>query len=498
MNRSILLLLFPLLSLASLVTAAGADRQFVPDLVLKQDDITVLMAVDARRSPGLEPWQPGGHGKFFVTGWSDARQQVEWTVTNPEAAEQEAALLVRTQDARALRVEITAAGRTVSGNVPVKPGQWQRVSVEGRLPLPAGESAVTLRLLPADGADGFRAEVHALELARPGVRAELERRAAALRADTEWFRRARYGIMVHWTDQSMPRHGERLPYAEAVKAFDVARFAEQMQSTGAGFVVFTTSHAHQVFPAPLKSLDRILPGRTTERDLVAELADALRERGMKLFLYYHLGSQQDPEWLDATGFWDTDTTALFRHWQAIVGEAGERYGDRLAGWWFDDGSTGYYYRSPPWEALARAAKTGHAGRLITFNAWELANPTAFHDFSAGEGCEHPGGVDGLLPPNAGGRYPSGSHAGLQASACLVTESAWVHHRRDAAPAPPKWTVDQLTERLHRFIAHENVPIFNFEITQDGLIGEETLALFREAARRLGETPPAHSREVGRP
>ncbi|MFO1524106.1 MAG: hypothetical protein U1G05_19190 [Kiritimatiellia bacterium] len=41
-------------------------------------------------------------------------------------------------------------------------------------------------------------------------------------------------------------------------AFDAEAFAERMARTGAGFVVFTTSHAEQMFPAPLASLDAVL------------------------------------------------------------------------------------------------------------------------------------------------------------------------------------------------------------------------------------------------
>jgi alpha-L-fucosidase len=74
-----------------------------------------------------------------------------------------------------------------------------------------------------------------------------------------------------------------------VRDFDVAKFTEQVAQTGAQFVCITTSHALMYFPAPLKSLDRILPGRTAHRDLVADIADALGKRGIRLMLYYHLG-----------------------------------------------------------------------------------------------------------------------------------------------------------------------------------------------------------------
>jgi alpha-L-fucosidase len=144
--------------------------------------------------------------------------------------------------------------------------------------------------------------------------------------------------MVHWTKETMLLQGAPKAYDQTVNDFSVEQFAGDMQKTGAGFVVFTTAHGFQYFPAPLESLDKILPGRTARRDLVADLADALAKRGMKLFLYYHLGTQADSAWTKASGFWDTDTSRFFNNWQAIISEVGERYGENYAR---GQGVTGY-------------------------------------------------------------------------------------------------------------------------------------------------------------
>jgi len=299
----------------------------------------------------------------------------------------------------------------------------------------------------------------------------------------------------------MPLHGERKPYDQAVAEFDAEAFAATKPAPVSCIVVFTTSHAFQFFPAPLAALDRVMPGRTSRRDLVADLAEALGRRGLKLFLYYHLGAGSDPDWLAASGFWETDTTRFFRTWQAIVSEAGERYGDRLAGWWFDDGAVTYYYRSAPWEQLARAAKAGFPQRLIAFNPWELNSPTEFQDLFAGEGFGEPEGYNRLLTPGGNGRYPSGTHRGLQGSACLVAGGEWVHTRPDTPPAPPSWDPAQLTALLKGFIACRSVPIFNLEITQDGHLPPESIALFRQVAAGLpisrGAQPGVDGSSLGR-
>jgi hypothetical protein len=467
-----------------LLTATLGRAAFIPAFKLKADDYTVLMAVDAKLADGLVPFQSGGHGKFHVERWQRPDQQASWTITTAEAADHAVQILVRQDGNQELRLDVRAAGKTLTGTLPPGARRWQRIVLPGTLALPRGESTLTLRLSSTAGSEPFNASVHAIELVRPAVRDALHRKALALRADPTWFQQARFGTMVHWTSQSMPLAGDPLPYDQAVAAFDVDAFADQMKQTGAGFVVFTTSHAHQYFPAPLAALDRILPGRTAKRDLVADLAAALGKRGLKLMLYFHPGAADDPAWLAASGFWETDTTRFFTNWQAVIREAGERYGERLAGWWFDDGSTNYYYRSAPWEQLARAAKAGHPGRLTGFNPWELNNPTEFHDFFTGEGFQDPRGHNELLPSGGDGRYPSGTHQGLQASACLIMESDWLHRPKDTPLNPPKWSAEQLAPLLKDFVARKNVPIFNLEVSQEGRVSPLSLDVLRQASAGL--------------
>lgn len=474
----------PALFAVLLIPMNSASAKFTPDFQLKPDNITVLMAVDAELSEGLERVSLSGHGKFQVKSWSRPDQFASWKISTPEAAAYEAYVLIKRPSNRPLKLDLAVGDAAVTADLPSNRYNWQRVKLEGLLTLPAGQSTLTLRLAPASGKGLFSAEVHAVELVRPEVREDLEKRALAVRSNTKWFQEARYGMMVHWTRQSMPLEGDQKPYAEAVANFDVEKFSDEMAATGAGFVVLTTSHAYQYFPGPNQALDAILPGRTTERDLPAELAAALKKRGMKLFLYFHVGAENDPEWLKASGFWETDTTKFFNTIEAILTEAGKRYGDSLAGWWFDDGATNLYYRSAPWEVLARAAKAGNPSRLISFNAWELNNPTQFHDFCTGESVYDPRGIDRLLTPQDKGFYPSGTHAGLQASANLISDTDWVHTKRDTPPSGPRWTVDQLTKLLREFIANKNVPIFNIAITQDGEVSPETIALFREAGKAV--------------
>jgi hypothetical protein len=465
------------------VNAMALSGAFVPDFRVQPDDCTVLMAADAQRPPELKPFQPGAHGKFHVTGWTRPEQALEWEITVPEEGAYSVNILLQRHGSQALRVEVTGATQAVSGLVPASLRGWTRQTLDGQLRLPAGKQRLVLRARSETDPHSFSASVFSIELVRPAVRERLHTAALQLRSDTRWLQDSRYGLMCHWTSQSFPRRGERKPYHQAVQDFDVEGFTEQVRQTGAGFVVLTTSHAQHFFPAPLESLDHILPGRTARRDLVADLADALGRRGVKLFLYYHLGASSDPAWLKATGFWETDTSRLFNNWTAMISEIGERHGTRLAGWWFDDGAISYYYRSAPWERLATAAKAGHAGRLVAFNPWELPSPTEFQDYFCGEGNTDPS-MGGWVAIGGNGYISGGTHQGLQACVTLITEQDWVHARKDTDIGPPKWKVPELAGMLNEFIARKNVPIFNLEIYQEGALAPKSVELFRQAAAQL--------------
>ncbi len=93
-----------------------------------------------------------------------------------------------------------------------------------------------------------------------------------VRANTDWLAKCRYGVGVHWTAQTMPRKGPPLSFQKAVAAFDVKRFVAQLVYAGADYLLLTCTHALQTLPAPHPVIDRILPGRTSRRDLIPRWA----------------------------------------------------------------------------------------------------------------------------------------------------------------------------------------------------------------------------------
>jgi alpha-L-fucosidase len=308
-----------------------------------------------------------------------------------------------------------------------------------------------------------------------------------VRAHTDWLAKCRYGIGVHWTAQTVPRKGSPLPFQKAVDAFDVKRFVDQLVFAGADCLLFTSTHALQMLPAPHPVIDRILPGRTCKRDLIAELADALAAKGMPLLVYYNhsCNSKDDPPWEQAVGYHDRDKNRLTQNLLEIVGWMGERYKDKIKAWWFDSPYS-LDLRGPhnsvttdmkgfqfPWERFTVAAKLGYPTRLVTYNAGvnQTFLYTTHQDYWAGEM------VDLKHPPKA--RFlPNG----LQwfGWTCLE-DRAWVHHQPNTEIPKPLYADEEVVSFVRTCNSHHAPMTFNVGICQDGTMAEASV----EQLRRLG-------------
>lgn len=489
-SASILFLLFGLNAISQ-----EEESQFIPDNVLKLDNYTVLIAQDGRLSDNLHAVRKQDHRKFHVGGWNNSSQQISWEVTVPATDNYEVNVLLAHKSPDPFFVEVRS-GNSVTSRISdhSENQEWRRLGLNGTLRLPRGKQTVVLKLRPCRTNGELDVFVYSIELVLPAVRERLGKAARAMRADCEWFRQAKYGLMFHWVPGVLPRSGDPKPYAEAVRDFNVPAFVDQVVQTGAGFVTLTTSHARHFFPAPLRSLDAILPGRTAQRDLISELADALGEHGIKLMLYYHLGANSDPEWQKASGFWDTNPERFFANWMSMMTEIGNRYGAKVAGYWFDDGSMNYDYRSAPWEALAKAAKSGYAQRMIAYNPWVHPSPTEFQDYYTGELNWDPS-VQGTLNVENDGIISEGAYRGLQASAALTMEDDWGRSEKNTEIPLPKMTAEELARTIQRFGEFKNVPMFNLMIYEDGTVSPRTIEVFREARKLLANVAGPEKRTV---
>jgi hypothetical protein len=338
-------------------------------ILIQSDRSTLLMGDEATITGALHPGVVGDGGKRLqVRNWNTADDSFTWEVQAPASGEFNVTALTKCKGAV---LELTCGPHKLECGVPTA---WDRIEM-GRLKLSRGKHQITLRASqPVE-----RMEFYSLELIEPRLGEALLRQAKEMRSDSSWMRKAKYGVQFHWTSMSAPRHGERKLYQEACCAFPVKEFASLVNSTGAGYVIITTSHAQYYFPAPIKAIDRLKPGRTSERDLVSDWIDALGAYGIKLMLYYHVGHgdwKQIDGWWRATGYDPKNPTPFLDTWTAIITEVGQRYGEGLAGWFFDDGCV-YYPLNPDFRKLTASAKAGNPARLVCYNPWVLAAPHRF-------------------------------------------------------------------------------------------------------------------------
>ena len=292
-------------------------QPYKPDFILKRDRYTNLLVFDAERSPGIFPIldiPSFRHIKFWAENWNSHAQWVFWEVSSTADDRYLVNILCNSLKSGTVQFEVQSDGQSVTGRtMNSDTAEFDRIQLDGSLLMHKGKNKLTLKIKPLNDKDSFNISVHGIELVRPSVKKEYDELAKNFHKHmyAGWYRQCRYGLFITWTSQVFPRNGERKDYNTAVSEFNVDGFVNQVVKTGAGLVVFNTAHAEMYFPAPIKALDSILPGRTTKRDLIAELSHALALHGVKLFLYYHLGCVTDPVWTKTSGFWETDDSRFF-------------------------------------------------------------------------------------------------------------------------------------------------------------------------------------------
>jgi hypothetical protein len=357
-------------------------------------------------------------------------------------------------------------------------GRWSfnfdRKRLDGRLYLTRGINPVTLRLAGTDTTQVVRLRcLEILPAAADAAITAAAESARAHRASTEWFVKAGYGVMFHWTDFTQPRDGVKRPYPEAVDAFDVDTFAKLIVDTGAAYVIFTLNHAHPHCPAPIQSWETVHPGWTARRDLIGDIADALEKRGIKFLLYINSPVLTKLGGIGATGMYElTCSEERFTEiHKNVLSEIGSRYRDRLAGYWFDSWYQSLAaYPDVPIEAIYRYCKIGNPDRITAFNFWIFPVLTPWQDYWAGE-------LNSLQDSFESRRIQKGAGKGFQSHGMVSMLPSWVHSETDPIP-PPQFSTRDLIAHVKANMEHQAVTTINIGIYQDGTIEQSSLDMMR--------------------
>ena len=398
-----------------------------------------------------------------------------WMATMDREGEYRATI-VYSADTPGAAFTLTLGSTVVTGTLAVQAGVFENplmdfgrtVAIESTR-LPRGTLRVELRIPNRKAQLRIRSiDIEPVPTAEAAIQ---ERKIAQERASTDWLARAAYGVMFHWTSESTPRRGPALPYHRAVDAFDVAAFAGMVENTGARYVIFTVNHAQPHCPAPIESWERIHPGSTTKRDLLGEITDALEVRNIRLMLY--IASHTVGKLRVSTG------AEYLRIHKETLQEIGQRYGARVAGYWFD----GWYqtleaYPEIDPHDLLPHVRAGNAARLVAFNSWIYPVETPWQDYWAGE-------VGDVVRPAVSRYMTSGAVSGLQSHFLLFADAPWVHSVLDSEMEPLRFSDESLIEFVKKNAQNEAAVTINLGIYQDGSIGEAArrqMAALRQAIR----------------
>lgn len=301
----------------------------------------------------------------------------------------------------------------------------------------------------------------------------------------EWMKHS-VGVSFHWTTHTTGTDGSSGPYEDAVNGFDVDRFVSALRDAGVGHCIFTLAHAKQYLAFRNEPLEALLPGRTTERDLIGELTDGLSAAGIRFIAYYNhsCNGNDDTEWKDACGYSAGIRGNLDRFAENIcdiVSFTARRYGEKLAGWWFDSAYS-VDPRGPhnsiscemgdwrfPWDKLVDAAKAGYADCAVTVNSGIGCGflYTPRQEFYAGETVR----LDEAFPP-----VPDN---GMCDHRWICIDNAnWVFG--GTAPhafSDPRFENEAVLAFVRENLAKGRMTTFNMEIDRSGRINPKALAQF---------------------
>lgn len=337
---------------------------------------------------------------------------------------------------------------------------------------------------------------------------------------SEWMK-GKYGIMVDWLSPNfdttkinktpLPEKGAyKNDLNEAVNGFDVNRFMKDFDQSGAEWLIFTIGQNTGTYASPNSVIDSLAgKGHTSKRDLVLEIAKAVKKRGKRFIAYLPCEIRVNESLLK--GFaWNpelnTDQAEFQRLYLKAVREWAVRFGKNLDGWWFD----GCYSNHPifdnkqmNWEAWYDAARAGNMDAVLTFNDGSylksIIKPIVpEHDYLSGEQLVIIDGKLRLGLKKEGYKLYLPQSAYVEGTQCLnhtllTIDAYWAHNSESAkfpewanypykgnqlptpdGMEPPAYSDKELQMFVKNYTDIGGAVTLNVGIFQEGHIGKLTL------------------------
>jgi hypothetical protein len=294
---------------------------------------------------------------------------------------------------------------------------------------------------------------------------------------------------------------------EAVERFQVNRFLEDIEATGAYWLIFTLGQNTGYYASPNSVIDaRVGMEICAQRDLALEIAQGLNRLGKRFIAY--LPCEVNANTALHAGFaWNTtagsNQAEFQRRYTPVVREWSQRFGELCSGWWFDGCYTwdAFHSRYMDWQLWLDAARAGNPAAAVAFNdgsfcVGNLQPVTLQQDYLSGEvEMLHQGRIRlGRGEPFAvhmpEGRFVPKTNC--QWHCLLPVDCMWMHGSPvpDYLPGhpykkinypdgfgimePPLYSNDALGGFLHRCLDNAGAVTFNVGIYQEGHLGRETV------------------------
>ncbi|MDK9684825.1 hypothetical protein [Pseudoalteromonas shioyasakiensis] len=460
---------------AAVIPQAGA-APIVFDQNATEDNITYLMASSAQR-PDTTSVQSFGNPKHAWLQSFDSSEYLQWNVEVAAPANYRVTMLLRTfSAAQSFKLEVVGGSAI---NFTINKAGWQREHI-GVINVPAGQHTLKLTRTTNNG------DIHlkSLELIEDAKYSAYQARVNNFKSDATSFSNYKYGLMFQYGGWGFPQSGQAKTLDKQAADFNVSNFVNMVKSTGAEYVIWSATWWTYEINAPISELDALLghSNRTSSRDLIGDIANALDAEGIGFYLYYHTGQDSHlgynstdwwvlnnwPSSFLSSGTGDRDT--FFNNWKVVIKAMGERYGKKLDGWFFDDGLV---YYPAPFEALGAAAKAGNPERLISYNPWIVAHYTDFEDLSFGEDCK----VEGA-PMGGTGLYTSTGDKGVYGHCMPRMENDWGIRGANQTIGNPNFTAksayNMVSERAERKVPTS----FNLMMYEDGSVSQKSLDVLK--------------------
>ncbi len=306
--------------------------------------------------------------------------------------------------------------------------------------------------------------------------------------DTDWFRDASFGIMVHYLSSNIVQDKGSKEWNDAVDSFDTDDFALKASEAGAGYVMFTLGQNSGYYCSPNAAFDSIVgtyPGDLcSRRDLPMDLIRSLKKYKIPLILYLPsnppISNKLVSEKFRYTYGKDSATS---QYNQAIlenmIREWSVRYGTDVKGWWFDGLYSWNNIRSIRMDMSQKhnisthtlAAKAGNKNSIVTYNYGfgKIQVNTPYCDYSSGEKMT----ID---------EFPESRwvEPGVQWFLFTYLGEKWGGHGS-------QFKTEELVEKAKKIVQNEGVLCLEVVVTPKGDILPHHLEQIKAVGKGLGKT-----------